>query len=47
MARDALGESGLWGDDTTERQLSHSEHNNMRAAYIDTSEYLNERRLMM
>lgn len=38
-----------WGsrDDAIERQLSHSERNNVRAAYIHTSEHLDERRLMM
>ncbi|MGA3716248.1 integrase, partial [Escherichia coli] len=29
------------------RQLSHSERNNVRAAYIHTSEHLDERRLMI
>lgn len=43
MARGALGESGLWSDDAIERQLSHSERNNVRAAYIHTSEHLDER----
>ncbi len=47
MARGALGESGLWSDDAIERQLSHSECNNVRAAYIHTSEHLDERRLMV
>jgi len=47
MARAALGESGLWSDDAIERQLSHVERNNVRAAYIHTSEHLDERRLMM
>lgn len=47
MARGALGESGLWSDDAIERQLSHSERNNVRAAYIHTSEHLEERRLMI
>lgn len=47
MARGALGESGLWSDDAIERQLSHTERNNVRAAYIHTSEYLDERRLMI
>lgn len=45
MARGALGESGLWSDDAIERQLSHSERNNVRAACIHTSEHLDERRL--
>lgn len=47
MARGALGESGLWSDDAIERQLSHSERNNVRAAYIHTSEHMDERRLMV
>lgn len=47
MARGALGESGLWSDDAIERQLSHSERNNVRAAYIHTSEHLDECRLMV
>lgn len=47
MARGAMGESGLWNDDAIERQLSHSERNNVRAAYIHTSEHLDERRLMV
>lgn len=47
MARGAMGESGLWSDDAIERQLSHSERNNVRAAYIHTSEHLDERRLMI
>ncbi|HEJ7125219.1 TPA: integrase arm-type DNA-binding domain-containing protein [Serratia marcescens] len=47
MARGALGESGLWSDDAIERQLSHSERNNVRAAYNHTSEHLDERRLMV
>lgn len=47
MARGALGESGLWSDDAIERQLSHSERNNVRAAFIHTSEHLEERRLMI
>lgn len=47
MARGALGESGLWSDDAIERQLSHTERNNVRAAYIHTSQHLDERRLMI
>lgn len=42
-----LGEPGLWSDDAIERQLSHSERNNVRAAYIHTSEHLDERSLMV
>lgn len=41
------GESGLWSEDAIERQLSHSERNSVRAAYIHTSEHLDERRLMV
>ncbi|PLN70053.1 integrase, partial [Klebsiella pneumoniae] len=37
----------LWSDDAIERQLSHSERNSVRAAYIHTSEHLEERRLMI
>lgn len=47
MTRGALGESGGWSDDAIERQLSHSERNNVRAAYIHTSEHLDERRMMV
>lgn len=47
MARGALGEPGLWSDDAIERQLSHSQRNNVHAAYIHTSEHLDERRLMV
>jgi len=47
MARGALGESGLWSEDAIERQMSHSERNSVRAAYIHTSEHLDERRLMI
>ncbi|MEP8538979.1 hypothetical protein ABKV31_16940 [Enterobacter asburiae] len=45
--RTALGESGLWSDDDKERQLGHSERNNVRAAYIHTSQHLDERRLIV
>lgn len=47
MAHGALGESGLWSEDAIERQLTHSEHNNVRAAYIHTSVHMEERRLMV
>ncbi|EPL8096420.1 tyrosine-type recombinase/integrase [Morganella morganii] len=47
MARGAMGESGLWSDDVIERQLSHMERNNVKAAYLHTSHYLDERRLMV
>lgn len=47
MARGALGESGLWSEDAIERQMSHTERNNVRAAYIHTSEHIDERYLMV
>ncbi|WER20886.1 integrase arm-type DNA-binding domain-containing protein [Providencia stuartii] len=47
MARGAMGESGLWNDDAIERQLSHIERKNVRAAYIHTSKHIEERRLMV
>ncbi|WP_338804871.1 integrase arm-type DNA-binding domain-containing protein [Xenorhabdus griffiniae] len=47
MARGAMGESGLWNDDAIERQLSHIERKDARAAYIHTSKHLEERRLMV
>uniref|UniRef100_UPI00159EE2B4 tyrosine-type recombinase/integrase n=1 Tax=Enterobacter hormaechei TaxID=158836 RepID=UPI00159EE2B4 len=34
MACSALIESGLWSKDAVERQMSHQERNNVRAAYI-------------
>jgi integrase len=43
----SVSQSGLWSDDAIERQLSHSERNNVRAAYIHTSEHLDERSLMV
>ncbi|OTA18168.1 integrase [Xenorhabdus beddingii] len=47
MARGAMGESGLWSDDVIERQLSHTERKKVKAAYLHTSHYLDERRLMV
>lgn len=47
MARGALGGFGLWSEDAIERQLSHSERNNVRSAYIHTYEHLDDRRLMV
>lgn len=47
MARGALGESELWSNDAIERQLSHSERNNVRVAYIHASEHLDEHRMMV
>lgn len=47
MARGALGESTLWNDDAIERQLSHVERKKVKGSYTHTSEYLEERRLML
>ncbi len=47
MACSALIESGLWSRDAVERQMSHQERNNVRAAYIHLAEHLHERRLMI
>ncbi len=47
IARGAMGESGLWSEDVIERQLSNSIRSNPRAAYIQTSVHLDERRLMV
>lgn len=41
------GESGLWSKDNVERQMSHQERNNVRAAYIYLAEHLDERKQMM
>lgn len=47
MACSALIESGLWTDTAIERQMSHKERNNVRAAYIHKAEFIEERRLIM
>lgn len=47
MACSALIESGKWTKDAVERQMSHQERNNVRAAYIHKAEHLKERRVMM
>lgn len=47
MACSALIESGLWSKDAVERQMSHQERNNVRAAYIHLAEHLGERKLML
>lgn len=47
MVRGVMGWSGLWCDDAIERQLSRLECNYVRAAYIHTSEHLDERRYMV
>ena len=47
MACSSLVESGLWSKDAVERQMSHKERNNVRAAYIHKAEHRDERRLML
>lgn len=47
MASSALIESGLWSETAIERQMSHKERNNVRAAYIHRAEFIEERRLIM
>lgn len=47
MARGALGESKLWNDDAIERQLSHVERKKVKGSYLHTSEYIEERSLML
>ncbi len=47
MACSSLVESGKWSKDAVERQMSHQERNNVRAAYIHQAEHLDERRLML
>ncbi|EBJ0776905.1 DUF4102 domain-containing protein [Salmonella enterica subsp. enterica] len=47
MACSALIESGRWSKDAVERQMSHQERNNVRAAYIHKAEHLDERTQMM
>lgn len=47
MACSSLIESGKWSKDAVERQMSHQERNNVRAAYIHQAEHLDERRLML
>ncbi|MBS3894684.1 transposase [Hafnia paralvei ATCC 29927] len=47
MACSAMIESGLWSKDAVERQMSHQERSNVRAAYIYLAEHLDERKQMM
>lgn len=47
MACSSLVESGLWSKDAVERQMSHKERNNVRAAYIHKAEHRDERRFML
>lgn len=47
MACSSLMESSLWSQNVVERQMSHQENNNVRAAYIHKAEYLDARKAMM
>ncbi|MFB4406963.1 tyrosine-type recombinase/integrase [Enterobacter hormaechei subsp. xiangfangensis] len=47
MACSALTESGLWSRDAVERQMSHQERNEVRAAYVHLAQHMQERRQMM
>ncbi|MCF6691701.1 tyrosine-type recombinase/integrase [Raoultella terrigena] len=47
MACSALMESGLWSQDSVERQMSHQERNTVRLAYIHKAEHLEARKAMM
>ncbi|EBR9971314.1 integrase, partial [Salmonella enterica subsp. enterica serovar Enteritidis] len=47
MACSALTESGLWSRDAVERQMSHQERNEVRAAYVHLAQHMQERRRMM
>jgi integrase len=46
MASTCLNEQNIWNPDAIERQLAHSEGNNVRAVY-NYAEFLPERRIMM
>lgn len=47
MACSSLVESGIWTEDAIERQMSHKEQKNARAAYIRKINYITQRRLML
>lgn len=47
MACSALIESGLWLETAIERQMSHMERNNIRAAHTRKAGFLEERRMIM
>ena len=47
MACSALTESGLWSRDAVERQMSHQERNEVRAAYVHLAQHMQERGRMM
>ena len=46
LASSILNESGKWNPDAIERQLAHSEKDQVRAAY-NSAKYLGERKKMM
>ncbi|OCT22404.1 hypothetical protein A6E19_16135 [Pseudomonas putida] len=46
-ASSALVESGRWSEKAIERQMSHKERNDVRAAYTHKAEFLEERRMIM
>ena len=46
LASSILNESGKWNPDAIERQLAHSERDQVRAAY-NRANYLEERKQMM
>ena len=46
LASSILNESGEWNPDAIERQLAHSEKDQVRAAY-NRAQYLEERKRMM
>lgn len=46
LASSALYESGLFGGEAIERQLSHQERNSVKAAYIHRAEHMDERRAL-
>lgn len=47
LACSALNESGKFTEDSIERQMSHQERNNVRAAYTNKAKHLEERMEMM
>ncbi|HAK7256985.1 TPA: integrase arm-type DNA-binding domain-containing protein [Salmonella enterica] len=47
MACSSLVESGIWTEDAIERQMSHKEQNNVRAAYTHKAKHITQRRLMI
>jgi len=47
VARSAVFESGLWSETAIEREMIHTERNNVRAAYTHKPEFLERRRMIM